>query len=209
MTNAFKLRIGLLVGVSAMVAVPAASAQPAIIDWEDLGCEVTCARSEVKQCKDCDEYDPRKPGRCLIWGDPYPCTKCVSWTRASDTCSSGTLAHNDRFEVSVEANAVPDDVIEFRLTTAWDVVYWKQLTVGSTFKIWYEDHASYCNWPDQVTYGCTSMPEWAGDMLAPSGSLTFNKAMGVFAQPQDVYVLKGLKHWLRPGDRVNFRWVQE
>jgi hypothetical protein len=83
------------------------------------------------------------------------------------------------------------------------------LTIGEgSWHIWNQDHQSWCDWPDPVTIGGTSMPEWSSVMLAPNGVLTFSKA-GFRGAHEDVYSLRGLGRWLKPGDRVNFRWVQD
>jgi hypothetical protein len=201
---------GLSGTILVLLASQAAQATPSAINWESLGCAVTCAEWQKRKvlcpCKEWDETEKVCRER-----EEGPCFKdfCVRWERASDTCSSGTLEHNDRFEISVEANAVPSDAVEFKLTADTGVTYYKRLTVGSTWHVWRENHQSWCNWPDPVTVACTTIGEWASEILAPGGRLTFNKAMGIFAVPEDVYVLHGLKRWLKPGDRVTFRWVQE
>ena len=109
------------------------------------------------------------------------------------------LSDYDLLNVTVEEDAVPADVVDFRLETAPHITWWKAIRVpdgrGSSWEIWTQDDRH-----------SDSVALWAWQ-VANGQRLEFKKAK-LFGVHTGMYELGGLER-LMGGSRVTFRWVQD
>ncbi|WNG45315.1 hypothetical protein F0U60_15290 [Archangium minus] len=195
--------------------VSALASRPYLITWSDFSrtapVHQICTSYHFMSCRDCYLYNNNAYylSRCVSPTDIYPfgCSYCNSYA----TTDRVLLPDGDLIDVSIEHNATSVEGIEFRLESAPNVRWWKQVAltgVADNWTVWNENGQSWCNWPQPRTAGCNTNSQWTETTLNPGSMFIFSKVQP-FGNRTESYVLYNLAERLTGGDRVTFRWVED
>ncbi|QRN97494.1 hypothetical protein JRI60_52695 [Archangium violaceum] len=192
----------------------AQSTLPYTIVWDDFsrtgsGYNI-CSSYFYRTCRDCYVYNQSSYYQSLCPSptdiNPVGCRVC-NYTYTDRVLLPG----GDLIDVSIEHNATAPDGIEFRLESAPNVKWWKQVALTGVvdyWTVWNQNGQSWCNWPDPQTAGCNTNSQWADVALNPGSRFVFSKTQSSGTR-EDTYVLHNLAERLTGGDRVTFRWVED
>lgn len=193
--------------------VTALASAPYTIAWNDFSRTTTtyqCTEIAIRSCLECsrNNYPAYVESGCQSTSDTRSCTYCA---QSTPTTTRVPLPDGDLIDVTIEHNMTASDGIEFRLESAPNVTWWKQVALiggGDTWTVWNQDGQSWCNWPQAQTANCNTNSQWANVVLASGTRFRFSKAK-VFGWHTEMYNLYNLHERLTDGDRVTFRWVQD
>lgn len=121
------------------------------------------------------------------------------------------LPDGDVILAEIEHNVTSPEVIEFRLNSASDVTWWKQVNIvggGESWNVWNHNGSSWCDWPNPSTSNCDTNSQWTDIVRDPGTRFIFSKAkfLGIHTE---MYSLGNLGDHLVGGDRVTFRWIRD